>query len=100
MNRAVARRAFRRVGVALARGLPVNALSKHFHFLRVAFRTLSRRKLFRGDQFVHASVARSAGGFAQQRMHARGERSYLVRVAGGAIHLCESFPVWEIPKRN
>jgi hypothetical protein len=54
--------------------------------LGVTFRALSGNEFLGGGEFVHAAVARSARGFAEDGVNAGGERLGLVRMAGGALH--------------
>src|SRR5208337_304005 len=60
--------AFRRVGVAVFRGLPVDAGCEVLRFLGVTLRALSGNQFFRGGELVHAAMTRSARGFAENRV--------------------------------
>lgn len=85
MDRTVAGRAFRCVGVATFRGLPVDAGGEILHFVGMTLHALCGHQLFRGGEFVHASVTGSAGGCAEDGVGTGGEGLGFVRMASGAL---------------
>ena len=87
---AVAGHAFGRVGVAVFRGLAMNAGFESLHFVGMTLRAFAGNQLFRGRQFVHAAVTRSARGFSQDGVGAGREGLGLVRMACRALHFGDS----------
>ena len=73
VDRPMARSAAWSIRIALRRSLSMDAVGKLLDLLSVALGAFGGRESFRGGQFVHAAVTRSASVFAKHRVHTASE---------------------------